>query len=38
MTVVKTYCDKCGRALDKVRDYDNTDIEICEYLKNVDLC
>ena len=38
MTIVKTYCDKCGRELVGLDHYDDLDIEIATYLKSVDLC
>lgn len=38
MTVVKTYCDKCGCELVGIDNYDDLDIEIAGYYKQVDLC
>lgn len=38
MTVVKTYCDKCGIELVGNDSYDDIEIEVSHYLKQVDLC
>ena len=38
MTIVKTYCDKCGCELVELDHYDDLSIEIANYLKEVDLC
>lgn len=38
MTKIKIYCDKCGIELSQMQDYEDIDIEIAHYLKNVDLC
>jgi hypothetical protein len=38
MTVIKTYCDKCGTVLENSNSYEDTDIEVAHYYKKVDLC
>ena len=38
MTVIKTYCDKCGCELDSMKDFEEAEIEVEGYLKQVDLC
>lgn len=38
MTEIKTYCDKCGVELCNKNNYEDTDIEIANYYKKVDLC
>lgn len=37
MTEIKTYCDHCGKELDDMKDYPNTEIDIIKFF-NVDLC
>ena len=37
MTIVKTYCDHCGKELDDMKDYPDTDIGLLEYQK-ADFC
>lgn len=38
MTEIKTYCDKCGKEIVSMSDYEDTDIDISHYHKRVDLC
>ena len=38
MTEIKTYCDHCGAELNPRGEYEDTDIDIGNYLKRVDLC
>ena len=38
MTIVKTYCDKCGCELESMAKYENLEIEIAQYWREVDLC
>ena len=37
MTIVKTYCDHCGRELDDMKDYPDTEIGLLGYRK-ADFC
>ena len=37
MTEVKTYCDHCGKVLDEMHDYPDTEIGVVKFLK-ADLC
>jgi hypothetical protein len=37
MTEVKIYCDHCGKVLDEMHDYCDTEIECYSYMK-ADLC
>ena len=38
MTEIKTYCDKCGKELVGMGNYEDTDIDINHYHERVDLC
>lgn len=38
MTVIKSYCDHCGKEIEVMRDYDEIDIEVCAQWFKVDLC
>ena len=38
MTEIKTYCDHCGTELNSHNDYEDTDIDIANYFRRVDLC
>ena len=38
MTIVKTYCDHCGKELDNTSDYISAEIEIAYVEINADLC
>lgn len=37
MTEIKTYCDHCGKVLDDMKDYPDTEISILNYCK-ADFC
>lgn len=38
MNVVKTYCDKCGIELVGMDNYEDLEIDIVTFYKQVDLC
>lgn len=38
MTIVKTYCDHCGKELDNTSDYISAEIKIGYVEINADLC
>lgn len=37
MTIIKTYCDHCGKELDGMKDYPDTEISLIGYRK-ADFC
>ena len=38
MTQTKTYCDHCGKELDEMRDYPDTELDIIDEFLKCDLC
>lgn len=38
MTIIKTYCDHCGKTLDSMADYNDVEIEAAHNHIRTDLC